>query len=144
MSNPSQLKTGTSGPWPSNRRTLRNWLARTVFAVYLAVLTALLLMQDPVSSDPTGILNASLAVPNPVAHLLSFWILAVLAFASRPPARGWVVILLLCVYATGTELLQGFVPGRTPEWTDWFQDLAGVALGAVCFAAVLVYGESTE
>jgi len=144
MNHPSQFKADASGPSPSHRRTFRNRLLRTVFAVYLAVLTALLLMRDPVSSDPTGFLDSLLAVASPVAHLLSFWILATLAFASRPPVRSWVVILSLCMYAAGTELLQGFVSGRTPEWADWFQDLAGVALGAVCFAAVSLYGESAE
>jgi len=122
MVEPSESETGAESPSPPGRSLFFDRLTKAVFAAYLAALTVLLLTRDPFAKDPTGFLEALLRLIGPVTHLLSFWILAALALGSRWPVRGWVVVLLLAGYATGTELLQGAVSGRTPEWMDWFQD----------------------
>ena len=76
----------------------------------------------------------------PAAHLVSFLLLAVLALLPRWPLPRWGIALLLAIYGGMTEIIQGFVPPRTPEWEDWFQDLAGLALGVACcwVAALLI------
>ena len=127
---PCEGETGVKISSPPGRLRFLDGLMKVALAVYLAMLTVLLLTEDPFAEDPTGYLDALLQVIGPVAHLLSFSILATLAFGSRWPVPGWVVALLLAGYATSTELLQGVVSGRTPEWSDWFQDLAGVVIGA--------------
>ena len=38
--------------------------------------------------------------------------------------------------ATSTELLQGVVSGRAPQWTGWFQNMAGLVVGAVSIVTV--------
>ena len=136
MGEPSEPDTVAESRSPTSRRLFFDRMTKTVFVVYMVVLTALLLTRDPLAKDPTGALEALLSLIGPVAHLLSFWLLAALALGSRWPVRGWVLVLLLAGYATGTELLQGAVSGRTPEWMDWFQDLLGVAIGAGSLAAV--------
>lgn len=42
----------------------------------------------------------------------------------------WAVLLLLVIAAVGTELLQGWVPTRTPEMADCLQNMAGIGLGS--------------
>jgi VanZ family protein len=103
-------------------------LIRVSFVVYLIVLTVLLLAKDP--RELVGMPPTLLAV---LAHLLSFLVLTVLAMAARWPVPGWLVLSCLLAYAGGTELLQGFLGWRTAEWVDFFQDLAGIGLGAAVY-----------
>ena len=108
----------------ARRQTIFRACSRIAFVAYLLFLTALLLTQDPallVGAPPTLIESA--------AHLLSFTVLALLAMAARWARSVWMTGLGLVSYATATELLQGMVSRRTPEWGDWFQDVAGVAIG---------------
>ena len=107
-------------------------LTRLVCIGYLIFLTALLLVANPLQwfgmhGNAPGLLRMFM----PAAHLLSLLVLAFLALAARWPVPRWAVALLLVLYAGITEIAQGFVPGRTAEWGDWFQDLAGIAAGAV-------------
>lgn len=118
-----------SGPGPG-RELPRRWMTilvvsvRACFIGYLIALTALLLTRDP-----TRLVGAPPTPLEAVVHLLSFTLLAFLAMAARWPGAVWGVVLLLAAYAAGTELLQGLVSGRTPEWGDWFQDVVGIAVG---------------
>jgi VanZ family protein len=74
----------------------------------------------------------------PEAHFLSFFALAAMILSIRWPMPRWGIVPSLVVYAGMTEVLQGFFPPRTPEWMDWFQDLAGIAVGATfCWTAAL-------
>jgi hypothetical protein len=107
-------------------------LKRWVFAGYLVYLTALLWTADPtvlIGGSMPGVLRAL----RPFAHLLAFTVLAVLAMWARWPAPRWAIIVLLAAYGGMTEIVQGFLPPRTPAWADWRQDLMGIALGAVLY-----------
>ncbi|MBN1853122.1 MAG: VanZ family protein [Pirellulales bacterium] len=106
-------------------------LAKGAFFTYLITLTALLLIKDPVPEVTTEWWR----LIGPVAHLASFFLLAVLAFTCQWPLPGRVLVLSLIAYATFTELLQGALGWRSPEWVDWFQDVAGIAIGAGCVVA---------
>lgn len=107
---------------------------------YLIFLTALLLVADPmwfigVRGEAPGLLHQLM----PAAHLLSFWALATLALVARWPIPRWAVVLLLVLYGAMTEIAQSTLPPRTAERNDWFQDVAGIALGAVlCWIVAVV------
>ena len=73
-----------------------------------------------------------------MAHVLAFTVLAVLAFLARWPAPRWAIIVLLAAYGGMTEIVQGFVPLRHPDWMDWYQDLLGIGIGAaLCWIAAI-------
>jgi len=69
----------------------------------------------------------------PVLHFLGFVLATLLTLAARWPLPAWAVLLWLGVYATGTELLQWFVPQRTPDLTDLAQNMTGILVGAILF-----------
>jgi VanZ family protein len=109
------------------------WLMRIVCIGYVVFLTLLLLTSDPSRwIGAQGGLPRILEVMLPIAHAISFLVLAVLALMTRWPIPRWSIVLILAVYAGMTEIIQGRVPHRTPEWADWVQDLVGIALGAAC------------
>lgn len=115
-------------------------LMRVVCIAYLMFLTALLL-----SSDPMRLVGVRENVPSllrlllPLSHFLSFSVLAVLALMVRWPVPRWGIAVLLVLYGGMTEIAQRFTPVRTAEWQDWFQDLVGIAVGAVfCWIVGLV------
>jgi hypothetical protein len=112
---------------------------------YVLFLTLLLL-----SSNPSGLIGYCGGLPRflrqimPSAHLLSFSMLAVLALLPRWPVPRWCIVLMLAAYGGMTEIAQGFIPPRTPEWQDWFQDLGGLAIGAAfCWGAMLLIGRTS-
>jgi hypothetical protein len=115
-------------------------LIRVVSVAYLAFLTLLLWTADPsrlIGGEVSWLLRSLL----PVAHLVSFFVLAVLALSARWPAPAWGIVLVLSLYGGMTELVQGFTPHRRPEWGDWFQDVAGIAVGAaLCWGGALLAG----
>jgi VanZ family protein len=67
----------------------------------------------------------------PLAHLMSFCLLSILTLAARWPIPRWALIVFLLAYGGTTEIAQSFLPPRSAEWTDWFQDIVGIAIGAV-------------
>jgi hypothetical protein len=119
-------------------------LMRIVCVAYLILLTALLLTGDPlrlvgVRGDVPWLLRMAL----PFAHLLSFFVLAILALTTQWPIPRWGVLVALVAYGALTEVLQGYTPKRTSEWRDWLQDVGGIVIGAVlCWGAVRVAGAS--
>jgi VanZ family protein len=121
------------------------WVMRVVCVGYFIFLTLLLLTTDPerligVQGRLPWILQAML----PLAHAISFLMLAVLALMTRWPVPRWSIVLALMIYGGMTEIIQSHVPHRTSEWADWFQDLAGIALGtACCWGAAVLVGKLT-
>lgn len=118
------------------------WLMRCVCIGYVVFLTLLLLTSDP--SRLIGIhgkLPWLLQMAFPAVHAITFLVLAVLALAARWPIPRWGVIVILASYGGMTEIIQAFVPHRSPEWLDWFQDLAGIAVGAaLCWSFFVFVG----
>jgi VanZ family protein len=107
---------------------------RIVFLVYWIYLSILLFSQDPTRWVGTqGNIPELLKMLMPYAHILSFTVLSFLTFTACLPLPWWGVMLSLAIYGGATEIIQGAVPHRTPEWADWFQDLGGVAIGFACF-----------
>ena len=109
---------------------------RKVFLLYLGLLTLLLLVRNPYALVRTRfeLLSAAWLV-QALAHFGCFAVLAVLALATRPRMRASWLLALLGVYALATELLQGFVPPRTPEFSDFVLNILGIAAGTLCWAA---------
>lgn len=113
-----------------------------VFLIYLVLLSASLLTSNPfaVAGAKQSWLRANYqAYVEPVSHLLSFAALGILGAGSRWPRRFSFRIVLLVIYAFGTELLQYLVPERTPESKDLVQDLCGIAIGAAIWRAIYHY-----
>jgi VanZ family protein len=115
------------------------WLMRIVCVGYFIFLTLLLL-----TTDPAKLIGMRRGLPwilqtmMPLAHTISFLTLAVLALMTRWPVPRWGIVLILAIYGGMTEAIQSRVPHRTPEWTDWCQDLAGIALGTACCWGVAI------
>ena len=105
------------------------WLMRIVCIGYVVLLTMLLF-----TSDPTRLIGLGEELPRvlrivlPAAHVISFFVLAVLALIPRWHVPRWQIVLILAIYGGMTEITQGFLPPRAAEWMDWCQDLAGIAL----------------
>ncbi len=119
---------------------------RVACIIYLIFLTALLLTEDPlrligVRSGAPSLLRWVM----PAAHLVSFGVLAALALTAHWPLPRWGVVLLMVAYAGVTELVQGLVPLRTPEWADWLQDLAGIGVASVvCWLVAIAVGRRAK
>ncbi len=118
---------------------------RTLFFLYLIFLTVLLLVADPMRwASSRENVSGFLRMIVPVAHLVSFLVLAVLALIARWPIPRWSIALFLVVYAGMTEVLQSCLPPRRAEWGDWFQDLGGIAIGAaLCWIIAIATGMCT-
>ena len=112
---------------------------------YVVFLTLLLLTANPARLiGVRGELPWLLQALMPWAHLLSFAVLVVVMLLARWPVPRWSIVLVLAIYGGATEIIQGFVPPRTPEWMDWFQDLSGVAAGAgLCWIVALLIGRTS-
>jgi VanZ family protein len=115
-------------------------LLRVACLGYVVLLSLLLFVKDP-----SGLIGCRSGLPwflrqaMPSAHLLSFLALAVMTLVPRWPVPRWAIFLMLVAYGGMTEIVQGFIPPRTPEWQDWFQDLGGLALGAaLCWGVALL------
>jgi hypothetical protein len=104
-------------------------LKRLIFFGYLGYLTILLLTRDPLRwVEFTPSMNFWIARIMPWAHLVSFFLLTVLAVVARWPLPWWGLGAALCGYAASTEILQSLT-GRDPEWNDFIQDCAGIGIG---------------
>jgi VanZ family protein len=56
---------------------------------------------------------------------------------SVEPPPHFVLILVGALYGVTDELHQVFVPGRSPDWTDWIADIVGVVSGYVLIVSIL-------
>jgi hypothetical protein len=113
---------------------------RVACLAYIAFLSLLLLSANPARVIGVwGEMPSLLRALMPWAHLMSFSVLAALMLLARWPLPRWSIVLLLGIYGGATEIIQGFIPQRTPEWIDWLQDLGGLAVGvAICSLAALL------
>lgn len=133
---------GTFGgrqPWRSasavgKRPPIVQIVMRVLCVSYMLVLTMLLLVRDP-----GGLLGFPPEVPLVLqwliqsAHFTTFAVLSFLVFSSRWPLWSWLLVLILCIYAAGTELGQGLVATRTPELGDLMLDLLGILVGGLFY-----------
>lgn len=80
-----------------------------------------------------------------LAHLALYGVLGALSMSAavpaprRPGARALAAVIVgVSVFGAADELHQTFIPGRTPDRSDWLADTAGAAaasmLTAVAFA----------
>lgn len=67
-------------------------------------------------------------------HILLFASLAALARLALPGMPWLRLLFLLVLFSAVSELVQFWAPGREPRWSDFAQDLVGVALGLTPFA----------
>jgi VanZ family protein len=107
---------------------------RIVFSLYWVYLSILLFSRDPTRwIGVTGSLPELLKILMPFAHIFSFAVLSLLALSACLPLPRWFILISLATYGGVCEIVQGFLPPRTPEWADLFQDLGGIAIGFACF-----------
>ena len=66
---------------------------------------------------------------NKFGHFVLFALLALTLLRTVPAQRRRQLPLELTLAAGGTEMMQFFVPGRTPLLRDFYLDCAGIALG---------------
>ncbi len=100
---------------------------------YVALLSLALLAQNPFlpAGSYAGAVKAFYQeFLEPVAHLLAFAPLGYFCARGRWPWSRWVTATGCVAYGFATELAQFAVPGRTPDWIDACQDMAGLAVGA--------------
>jgi VanZ family protein len=71
----------------------------------------------------------------PYAHFIAYAVLGALLLHSLSDPSRWVAAAVLAsLYGITDELHQAFVPGRTPDPTDWIIDTAGALVGAALLA----------
>ena len=101
---------------------------RTVLIAYWAFVTFLLLTPHPL--EFLGLRQYAETLAGGYGrHFLLFTGLSLLAFLGRWPIPLAALACLLAAYGIGTEVLQAFVPPRTPELADAVEDLLGIAAG---------------
>lgn len=103
------------------------WMARLTCAVYVGVLTVLLLASDVESARRWWLLPAGLG--GTFIHFAAFVGFGLLVSASRFEIGRWWLLATLATYSVGTELLQFFSPPRTVDWRDAIANLLGAATG---------------
>ncbi len=107
------------------------YAVRVIFWLYTAFLTFVLLVKNPFDWMPVQLeeeaVNDGFGL-HLSPHVLTFLLLAVLAWACRW-RRPWLVAVLLAAYAVGTEVLQNFT-GRCMDPWDMLDNLMGLAWGS--------------
>lgn len=107
---------------------------RKILAFYWLLLTALLLARNPLgwfSENSTAV--SFYDQIEPVAHLLSFTLLTLLALATCRRITRYSLVALLAVYGVATELVQSQIPERSMQLVDLIQDLAGILIGIALY-----------
>ena len=110
-------------------------LLRLVAAAYWLLVTVLLLVPDPAALF-FGLRPAQAAAGLRGIHSVTFMWLALLVRAARFPVRARLQWAVLVGYALLIESLQWFVPHRQLEVADYAENLLGLAVGALLFAAL--------
>ncbi len=114
--------------------------------VYWCVLSLGLLTRNPTGAiHRNWFLSDMYSAVQPAVHFLGFMLLTALVLSGSWSVSRRMLLVLIALYAGLTELLQGLIPNRTPEWVDFGQDLAGMAVGftiwwIACRAVRLVLG----
>lgn len=78
-----------------------------------------------------------LDLPFDMDHVAFFSILTIAAQMLLPRLRWWWILLAVTLLAASTELIQFWVPGRTPKLLDARDDLIGGAVGLLVGGALL-------
>ncbi|MCG7601025.1 VanZ family protein [Halomonas sp. McH1-25] len=117
---------------PTNSRLARVTGAFVLFFLLFAVGG---LIPGPLRAAIESCLGLPFSVP-PVAHFALFVAMAFcLSWAS--PRLGVIgTLAIMLVLGAVVELLQEWIPGRTPSWEDFLLDTLGAGLG--CLACLLV------
>jgi VanZ family protein len=117
-------------------------VSKSVSLTYLLFLTVLLVVRNPLEwFGHQDLIVSAFQLIGFIVHFVTFAILAIVMLAARWPLKNTVLIGLLAVYAASTELIQGPIPNRSPEWVDFLQDLAGLAAGAALWWAFVRWRE---
>ena len=103
------------------------WL---VWFAFLIAWSAALLSEAPVALA-RSVLRWDHRVPaSKVLHVAAYAAFTVLSGWLRPTGRlRWWLVAFLCCHALGSEVLQGYVPTRTPSWLDVGLNLLGISIG---------------
>ena len=101
------------------------WLWRLAFVICLALVLTLSLLNDPDPRLSTGWDKGN--------HVLAFCVLTLLGRGSFP-GQALLLIVGLCTYGIGIEVLQGLTGYRFAEYADLLADAMGIALGFVVLA----------
>ena len=95
---------------------------------------------------PLGHVGSPLGLPAEALHAVLFaglgaslaLVYATSAAARRSPRRLLLMVLLaIWLLASSTELLQGLVPERQPQLSDWVADVVGGVLGFLLAGPVI-------
>ncbi len=123
----------------SCRASTRAKAIKALFFAYLIGLTVLLVIPIPSMTEAGETpLRWIIRHVSAWSHLLAFLVLAVLALAVRPGHAGARVGVVLCIYAAGTELAQAALPWRSGQWSDFVQDVAGIAIALLVWAVLKI------
>jgi VanZ family protein len=107
---------------------------RKICAAYWVLLTCLLLARDPLGLFDGGRrFDRAYDYIEPVAHLASFTLLALLVLCTRWPLRRRWLMAIVAGYGVATELVQSQVPGRHMQLVDLVQDFGGILLGSLIY-----------
>jgi len=112
-------------------------ITRIALALYLPVLFVSAHVPVPAPIQGAGVSDKSL-------HFLAYLTLGFLLWfavsgtrtVNWRRSRPWLVLLTLVVYGIIDEILQGLVPGRSPDVMDFVADMTGVITGMVLFTIV--------
>ena len=115
-------------------------MKRTVIAWGPAVLWAVgLFLLSELRSVPSG-LRSLFFVPDKLIHFMLYLALGGLLARAKwvSETELWHAFLLVAGFGYGAvdEFHQSFVPGRTPDFTDWIADVMGIASGYLAVAWV--------
>jgi len=128
-------------------------ITRIALALYVPALFVSAHIPIPATIQKAGVSDKSL-------HFLAYLTLVFLLWFAVSGigrlnwriSRPWLVLLTLVVYGIIDEILQGFVPGRSPDVMDFVADMTGVLTGMILFtitpfwpagllvAAVVIFG----
>jgi hypothetical protein len=115
---------------------------RTAFVAYWGFVTFLLLTPEPL--EVLGLHEYAETLAGGYGrHFFLFAGLGLLGSLGRWPISTTMLGCLLGAYGVATEVVQAFVPRRTPELADVVEDLLGVAAGLAIGAAVAWLGRKS-
>ncbi len=105
-------------------------VVRLICLAYVSLLTVLLLAPDPGAA--VGLKKVPWFPLGDIGiHFCAFCLLALLVYSTRwPKPLRWLWIVVLLGYGFATETLQAYVPFRTVELKDYFDNSLGIAAGS--------------
>jgi len=104
------------------RSRVNRWLPALLWMGFIFFLSS----QPHLPRYPTPLIDLLL---KKVAHLLEYFVLAILLHRAVGGQGGWWALVIGGLYALSDEFHQSFVPGRNAELLDLTLDILGVVLG---------------